>query len=63
MEFDGIRIGLEDNLYYKGKIKTTNIELLKRAYRIMDELEIECMSSKELREKGYGNKIVNTRKG
>ena len=28
MEFDGIRIGLEDNLYYKGKIKTTNIELL-----------------------------------
>lgn len=63
MEFDGIRIGLEDNLYYKGKIKATNIELLKRAYRIMDELEMECMSSKELRENGYGNKLIDSRKG
>jgi len=63
MEFDGIRIGLEDNLFYKGKIKATNIELLKRAYRIMDELEMECMSSKELRENGYGNKLIDSRKG
>jgi uncharacterized protein (DUF849 family) len=61
MEFDGIRIGLEDNLYYKGKIKATNIELLKRAYRIMDELEMECVSSKELRENGYGNKLIDSR--
>jgi uncharacterized protein (DUF849 family) len=61
MEFDGIRIGLEDNLYYKGKIKATNIELLKRAYRIMDELEMECMSSKELRKNGYGNKLIDSR--
>jgi uncharacterized protein (DUF849 family) len=61
LEFDGIRIGLEDNLYYKGKIKTTNIELLKRAYRIMDELEMECVSSKELRENGYGNKLIDSR--
>jgi 3-keto-5-aminohexanoate cleavage enzyme len=63
MEFDGIRIGLEDNLYYKGKIKATNIELLKRAYRIMDELEMECMSSKELRKNGYGNKLIDSREG
>ena len=63
MEFDGIRIGLEDNLFYKGKIKATNIELLKRAYRIMDELEMECMLSKELRENGYGNKLIDSRKG
>jgi uncharacterized protein (DUF849 family) len=61
LEFDGIRIGLEDNLYYKGKIKATNIELLKRAYRIMDELEMECMSSKELRKNGYGNKLIDSR--
>jgi uncharacterized protein (DUF849 family) len=61
LEFDGIRIGLEDNLYYKGKIKATNIELLKRAYRIMDELEMECVSSKELRENGYGNKLIDSR--
>ena len=61
MEFDGIRIGLEDNLYYKGKIKATNIELLKRAYRIMNELEMECMSSKELRKNGYGNKLIDSR--
>jgi uncharacterized protein (DUF849 family) len=63
MEFDGIRIGLEDNLFYKGKIKATNIELLKRAYRIMDELEMGYMSSKELRENGYGNKLIDSRKG
>jgi len=63
LEFDGIRIGLEDNLYYKGKIKATNIELLKRAYRIMDELEMECMSSKELRKNGYGNKLIDSREG
>ena len=61
LEFDGIRIGLEDNLYYKGKIKATNIELLKRAYRIMDELEMDCMSSKKLRENGYGNKLIDSR--
>jgi uncharacterized protein (DUF849 family) len=61
LEFDGIRIGLEDNLYYKGKIKATNIELLKRAYRIMNELEMECMSSKELRKNGYGNKLIDSR--
>jgi uncharacterized protein (DUF849 family) len=61
LEFDGRRIGLEDNLYYKGKIKATNIELLKRAYRIMDELEMECVSSKELRENGYGNKLIDSR--
>jgi uncharacterized protein (DUF849 family) len=63
LDFDGIRIGLEDNLYYRGKEKTTNIELLKRAHRLMDEFDMEYYTSTELKEKGYGNKIVNSRKG
>lgn len=61
IDFDGIRIGLEDNLYYKGKEKTYNIDLLKRAHRIMNEFDISHYSSNELREKGYGNKIINNR--
>jgi uncharacterized protein (DUF849 family) len=61
LDFDGIRIGLEDNLYYKDKEKTTNMELLKRAHRIMNELDMKHYTSKELREKGYGNKIINIR--
>ncbi len=63
LDFDGIRIGLEDNLYYRNKDKATNIELLKRAHRIMDEFDMKHYTSSELREKGYGNKIVNSRKG
>ena len=61
LDFDGIRIGLEDNLYFKDKEKTTNIELLKRAHRIMDELDMVHYTSNELREKGYGNKVINNR--
>ena len=61
LDFDGIRVGLEDNLYFKNKEKTTNIELLKRTHRIMNELDITHYKSNELRELGYGNKIVNNR--
>ena len=61
LDFDGIRIGLEDNLYYKDKEKATNIELLKRAHRIMNELDITHYTSNELRERGYGNKLINIR--
>ena len=61
LDFDGIRIGLEDNLYYKDKVKTTNMELLKRVHKIMNELDMKHYTSKELREKGYGNKIINIR--
>jgi uncharacterized protein (DUF849 family) len=61
LDFDGIRIGLEDNLYYNDKNKTTNIDLLKRAHRIMHELNFKLYTSKELREIGYGNKITNYR--
>jgi len=61
LEFDGVRIGLEDNLYYKGKEKTTNSELLKRVHRIMNEFDMTHYTSTELKEIGYGNKIINTR--
>jgi uncharacterized protein (DUF849 family) len=61
LDFDGVRIGLEDNLYYKDKEKTTNIKLLKRVHRIMDELDMTQYTSDELRQKGYGNKIINNR--
>jgi 3-keto-5-aminohexanoate cleavage enzyme len=61
LDFDGIRIGLEDNLYYKGKEKTTNIDLLKRAHRIMGELDMAHYTSNELKEKGYGNRLTNNR--
>ena len=59
---DGIRIGLEDNFYYNGKEKTTNIELLKRIYRVMDELEFTVFNHTEFKNLGYGNtKIGNIR--
>jgi uncharacterized protein (DUF849 family) len=61
LDFDGVRIGLEDNLYYKDKEKTTNMELLKRVHKIMNELDMKHYTSKELREKGYGNKFTNIR--
>lgn len=61
LDFDGVRIGLEDNLYYKDKEKTTNIKLLKRVHRLMDELDMSHYTPNELREKGYGNKIINRR--
>jgi 3-keto-5-aminohexanoate cleavage enzyme len=61
LDFDGIRIGLEDNLYYKDKEKTTNIDLLKRVHRIMGELDMTHYTSNELKEKGYGNKLTNIR--
>lgn len=61
LEFDGVRIGLEDNLYFTDKEKTTNIDLLKRLNRIMSELDMTHYTSKELKELGYGNKIINNR--
>jgi uncharacterized protein (DUF849 family) len=61
LDFDGVRIGLEDNLYFKDKEKATNIELLKRLHRIMSELNLTHYTSNELRELGYGNKVISTR--
>lgn len=55
---DGLRIGLEDNLYYRGKEKTTNIELLKRIHRIMNEFDMEVMNPYDFKILGYGNKKI-----
>jgi len=57
--FDGLRVGLEDNLYYNNKDKTTNIDLLKRVHRIMSEINVGIMSPKSFKELGYGNSKIN----
>lgn len=59
LDFDGVRIGLEDNLYLNGKIKATNIQLLRRIHSIMNTLDIKLLTSKEFKENGYKNKINN----
>ena len=61
LDFDGVRVGLEDNLYYRDKEKTTNVELLKRTHRIMNELDMVHYTSNELKQKGYGNRHSNIR--
>jgi 3-keto-5-aminohexanoate cleavage enzyme len=53
---DGIRIGLEDNLYYTDKVKTTNIKLLQRIRKIMDEMGLGVLSPLDFKNLGYGNK-------
>jgi 3-keto-5-aminohexanoate cleavage enzyme len=53
---DGIRIGLEDNLYYQGKTLAKNIDLLKRAHRLMNELQLEVFDYKEFNGMGFGNR-------
>jgi uncharacterized protein (DUF849 family) len=57
--FDGLRIGLEDNLYYRNKEKTTNIDLLKRIHTIMNEMDLNVLSPLEFKKLGYGNKTNN----
>jgi len=57
MYADGVRIGLEDNLYYKDKELATNSKLLHRLLRIMEELDVVPMSPEEFKTLGYVNKI------
>lgn len=61
MEFDGIRIGLEDNLMFRKGERATNSELIKRIHRIMTELDLVVMSSNEFRKLGYENRNINNR--
>lgn len=56
---DGIRIGLEDNLYYRNKEKTTNIDLLKRIHRIIEELDYNIVSPEDFQKMGYKNERTN----
>lgn len=53
---DGVRIGLEDNLYLQDKIKATNTSLLKRVHNIMNELGCEVMRPDEFTALGFKNK-------
>lgn len=57
--FDGIRIGLEDNLYYRDKEKTTNINLLKRIHTVMNEMDLSVLTPLEFKKLGYGNRKIN----
>ena len=54
-------IKVNNNLYVEALRRHENIELLKRAHRIMNELDITHYTSNELRERGYGNKLINIR--
>ena len=56
---DGIRIGLEDNLYISDKIKTTNINILQRIHNIMNEMGIDNLTPKEFKNLGYVNRKIN----
>lgn len=62
MYADGVRIGLEDNLYYKDKELATNAQLLHRLLRIMKETDVVPMSPEEFKTLGYANKINHSRK-
>jgi 3-keto-5-aminohexanoate cleavage enzyme len=61
IDFDGIRIGLEDNLMFRKGEKATNSELIKRIHRIMTELDLEVMPSTEFKKLGYANRNINNR--
>ena len=56
---DGIRIGLEDNLYFKNKEKTKNIDLLKRIHRIINEMGLSILTPSNFRKNGFKNKYNN----
>jgi uncharacterized protein (DUF849 family) len=56
---DGVRVGLEDNLYFKDKEITTNMDLLTRVHNIMDNMGVELLTPKEFKNLGYGNKKYN----
>lgn len=44
------RVGLEDNIYYRRGQLATNVQLVERMVRIMDELELEPATPSEARE-------------
>lgn len=60
MYADGIRVGLEDNLYYRNKELATNLQLLQRVCRIIHEMDIEIMTPEEFKTLGYANKLNNS---
>jgi uncharacterized protein (DUF849 family) len=61
VDFDGIRVGLEDNLMFRKGERATNSQLIKRVHRIMTELDLEVMSPIEFKKMGYANRNINNR--
>jgi 3-keto-5-aminohexanoate cleavage enzyme len=53
--FDGVRVGLEDNLYFKDKDKTTNLSLLKRVYDMINITDLQIMTHSEFARMGFKN--------
>jgi uncharacterized protein (DUF849 family) len=62
MYADGVRIGLEDNLYYNNRSLATNGELLQRIHEMFSHLDLEVMTPEEFKTLGYANKINHSRK-
>ena len=60
---DGVRVGLEDNLYDDNKMKTTNIYLLKRIHSVIKDLGFSVMKPKEFQNLGYVNRKNNNFRG
>lgn len=52
---DGVRVGIEDNLYYKGRMLATNGKLLQRIHRMMFDMDLEVMTPTEFKNLGYVN--------
>ena len=45
-----IRVGLEDNLYLAKGVKATNADLVERAVKILDDMNVNVMGPDEVRE-------------
>lgn len=59
LEADGVRVGLEDNLYLHKREQATNAQLLTRTHALMEQMQYSCMSSTMFKQLGYGNRTVN----
>jgi 3-keto-5-aminohexanoate cleavage enzyme len=59
LEADGVRVGLEDNLYIRGREKATNSQLLQRTHALMHDMDMTLLPSKTFRQSGYGNKQLD----
>ena len=54
---DGIRVGLEDNLYFENKKLATNVDLLIRIRNIMELFNYKTLSPVEFQNLGFKNRI------
>lgn len=62
MYANGVRVGLEDNLYIEDKIKATNLKLLSRVHSLMHSLNYDLLKPHEFMALGYKNKKPNDTK-